>query len=152
MKKFRFNYSVLVWALLALVILLLSGGLIYNIYNLISFLNDGAYKIAAYSLIILVNAFILVFAVSVVFYGKYIIKDKKLYSYFGFIRTSVNTDDIVQITHFKKSDKLVVYFKDAKYTVIIISPDKYEEFIFALREQNTHIIYDSRTDGEDEPQ
>ena len=67
-------------------------------------------------------------------------------------RLFADINDVVQITHFKKSDKLVLYFKDAKYTVVIISPEKYEDFIFALREENRQIIYDSRTDGEDEPQ
>ena len=152
MKKFRFYYSTTVWVLLSLVILLLTGGLGYNIYNFLSYIEHGVYKAVIYFLIVIVNGFLLAFAVSVAVYGKYVIKDKKLYSYFGFIRSTVSTDDIVQITHFKKSDKLVIYYKDAKYSVIIISPDKYEGFILALREENRNIIYDSHIDGEERPQ
>ncbi len=152
MKKFRFNYSVTVWLLLSAVILLLAGGLAYNVYNTVSFTGRGAGNFVIYLLISLLNGFLLAFAVSVAVNGKYVIKNKKLYSYFGFIRSFADINDVVQITHFKKSDKLVLYFKDAKYTVVIISPEKYEDFIFALREENRQIIYDSRTDGEDEPQ
>ena len=152
MKKFRFYYSTSVWVLLSLVILLLTGGLCYNIYNFFSYVEHGVYKAVIYFLIVIVNGGLLAFAVSVAVYGKYVIKDKKLYSYFGFIRSAVSTDDIVQITHFKKSDKLVIYYKDAKYSVIIISPDKYEGFILALREENRNIIYDSQSDGEERPQ
>ena len=149
MKKFRFNYSVAVWILLSLVLVLTCAGLGLNLFNLIEYSKLGAVKIALYSVIVLLNLALVVMDVSVMVYGCYVIKDGALYSNFGLIRTKSDVKDIVQISHFKKSDKLVVYFKDAKYTVIIICPEKYDDFIFSIREINPAILYESRIDGED---
>ena len=53
--------------------------------------------------------------------------------------------------HFKKSDKLVIYFKDDSFTVIVISPEDYSDFVVALREVNPQIYYGVKIDGEDTP-
>lgn len=151
MKKFRFNYSALIWTLIALVVLLSAGGLCFNVINVISYWGQSSFKTIVYVLIVILNAALTALALSVMLMSKYVIKDGKLHSYFGFIRTQVKIDDIVQITHFKKSDKLVIYYKDAKYTVILLSPKLYESFILSLREENRKILYDARTDGENTP-
>ncbi len=84
-------------------------------------------------------------------YGCYTVKGSTLYCNFGVVKTSYDIKDVVCITHFKKSDKLVVYFKDAKYTVIVIDNKLYDDFIATLREINPSIAYDTRIDGEDTP-
>ena len=98
------------------------------------------------------TGFVIVFVLSVFIYGRYTIKKHALYTYFGFIYTKTDIKDIVQITHFKKSDKLVVYFADQKYSVIVISPTEYELFILELRKENPKIIYTSEIDGEQMPE
>ncbi len=127
-------------------------GLIWNIFSLIEYIAVDAVKIVGCSFIILFNLALTVLVISVMTCGNYVIKDKTLLCCFGLIRTPFNIDDIVGITHFKKSNKLVVYFKDKKYTVIVISSSQYEEFIMTMREINHNIIYDTRIDGEDTPQ
>ena len=79
------------------------------------------------------------------------IKDGCVYIRFGFIRSKIKIDNVVQFSHFKKSNKLVMYFKNAEYTVIIISPEEYESFILAVRDINQRIIYDVKIDGEETP-
>ncbi len=152
MTKFRFKYPVVVWVLLCLVFALSLAGLGWNIYNFISFLSyHDVIKTVLYAVIILLNAALVALTVSVAVYGAYVVKGDKLYSYFGFIRTKYEINDIVEITHFKKTDKLVAYFKDSKYTVIVIDKTLYDEFVIALRQVNKQIIFDNKIEGEDTP-
>lgn len=151
MKKFTFKYSIAVWVLLALVLALSIVGIVWNVFNVIEYAWAGALKITVYALIVAITTFLAVFVVSIMVYGRYEIKNGALYTCFGFVKSKELIDDIVQITHFKKSDKLVVYFSDDKYTVIVISPREYERFVLALRECNQKIIYSTQIDGEDTP-
>ncbi len=150
MKKFNFKYSTTVWVLLVLILLLCGAGLLWNVFNLTQYVFYVS-KIILYSILILINLFLVVLVISVMLYGKYVIEEKYLYAYFGFIRSKIEISNIVEITHFKKSDKLVIYFKDAKYTVIVISPEYYDDFILAIRNINKSIFYDVKVDGEDTP-
>lgn len=154
MKSFKFRYSKVVWVLLSVVLILSVLGIVWNVFNLITFINDGAIKTVAYSLIILLTTFLLVFVISVMAFGRYVIKSesKELIQYFGFLKSKILISDIVAITHFKKSNKLVAYFKDAKYTVIVISPAEYDDFILSIRKINPSILFDARIDGEDLPE
>jgi hypothetical protein len=84
-------------------------------------------------------------------YGNYAIKGKNIVCNLGFLKTTFNIEEVTQITHFKKSDKLVLYFINGNYTVIVISPEEYERFILAVREVNSKILYSTAIDGEDTP-
>lgn len=148
---FKFKYTPLVWALLILVAVFSVAGIAWNIYNLVYFLYAGALKIITYSLLICVTIALAVLAFSVIFFGRYTISDKELIMHLGLFKNKTNIDDVVQITHFKKSDKLVVYFADAKYSVLLIAPSEYEHFVLSLRAKKPSVIYDSRIDGEDTP-
>lgn len=151
MKKFRFCYTLTVWLLLALVAILSTIGLVWNIFNLSQTLKIGGFKVFSYSIIIVLTAFLLIFSISVAVYGKYVVKNGCVYSYFGFVKSKFNIQDVSEITHFKKSNKLVVYFTDNSYTVIVISPEFYSEFVLSLREQNKSIVYNVKIDGEETP-
>ena len=151
MKSFKFRYSLIVWILLCLVIALSVAGLIWNVYNVIAFIDVDNLKTITFIAICVLTAFLTIFAVSVAVYGRYVIKNGSLTSYFGFAKTKFDICDVVQITLFKKSNKLVTYFSDSTYTVIVISPEEYSDFILAMREVNPKIIYDTQIDGEDTP-
>ena len=58
--------------------------------------------------------------------------------------------DIVQITHFLKSDKLVIYFKDAKFSAIIISTVLYGDFTRTLSSVKAAVISDSSSEDQSE--
>ena len=151
MKSYRFRYSTIAWILMGLVAVLCAGGLTLNIFNIFQYRWAESLKIVSYSLIALINLLLLVFVISVMAYGRYSIKNNFLYMYLGFIRVKSDINDIIEITHFKKSNKLVVYFKDDKYSVIVISPKEFDDFIMSLRNNNPKIYYDERIDGEDTP-
>ena len=150
MKKFRFKYAPSVWVLLAIVLLLSVAGLIWNIFNLLEFLAlNNSFKVVSSAIISIVCLFLTIFVLSVLFYGNYLIKGDFLYNNFGFFRSKFKVEDIVCISLFKKSNKLVTYFLDQTYTVIVIDENLYDDFVVSLRKVNQKIIYDTRIDGED---
>lgn len=150
MKKFRFKYAPSVWVLLIAVLLFSVGGLIWNIFNLVELYSfKKTINIISYAIIILITCALTIFVLSVIFYGNYVIKGDFLYVYFGFFKTKYKIEDIVCISLFKKSNKLVAYFKEQTYTVIVIDESFYDEFVLSIRKINQQIIYDTKIDGED---
>lgn len=151
MKSFRFRFTTLTWVLISIVILISVGGLAWNIHNLIQVIPFGTKRIVFNAIIVAFNAFLVVLSISVGTNSKYVIKNGKIYTRFGIIFTKTELSEIVQFTHFKKSDKLVMYYKSAEYSVIVISPEQYQDFIVFAREINPQIIYNAQIDGEDTP-
>ncbi len=149
MKKFRFKLSPIVWILTSIILVMLALGLYWNIFNLTEFGLKNNFKTFSYLMLAIITAGLMVFAISLLINSKYQIKNGYLFTYFGFIRSKINISEIVAVTHFKKSDKLVIYLKEQSYSVIVISPDNYGPFVLALREHNKEILYDVKIDGED---
>ena len=141
MKQFRFKYSPLVLVLIGLVLVISLLGLGFNIFNIIVTKEQG-FKLISYYIIVVLTAFILILAISIAVYGKYKIKNAYLYSYFGFILSKIKIEDIAEIVHFKDSDKLVLYTKDNAYTIIVIDPKNYNDFVVSIREENSKIKFD----------
>lgn len=151
MKKFKLKISNTLLVLLLAVALLSLGGAIWNIYNIFAVQNATVGNIISYLIITLLTLVIFCLAISILLFGKYTVTEKFLTIHFGFITTKSKISDIVAITHFKKSDKLVVYFADAKYSVVIIDKNLYDEFVFAVRDFNNKVLFNSQIDGEDTP-
>ena len=140
MKTFPVKLSVYVYLLLALSILLAMAGVGWNIYNVIHGVDTLNKILSIFTAI--VSCAVLVFAVSVAFFSRYVFKGNILKARFGLIYSKYDLKKAVQVTHFKLSDKLVLYFEDATFTTIVISPDNYDSFIKELREKNPLIRYD----------
>ena len=149
MKKFRFQYSPIVGILISIILIMCIIGFSWNVFNLTQYNWSNTFKVVSYLLLAIVTFGLAVFSISLLVYGRYVIKNGYLYTYFGFIRSKINISDIVCITHFKKSNKLVIYLKEQAYSVIVIPPDKYDPFVVALKKQNIEILYDTKIDGED---
>lgn len=152
MKKFRFEYSKLVWILLSLVLVLVAIGITWNIFNLIEYSFAGAFKIVSYSLIVALLTLLLVIVISVMLCSKYVVKDGFVHSYIGIFKNKTDVKDISCFVLFKKSNKLVVYYKDNKYSVVLLSPNDYDDFVLAVREFNHEIAFRTEIDGEETPQ
>ena len=152
MNKFRFRYTPLVWTLLAVVLALSVAGLIWNIYNIASFYYDDTLKTVLYFIVTALNLALVLFALSLLIYVKYEITDEYLYLRFGFIATKTPIKSIVQVSHYKKSDKLVVFFADAKYTVAVISPKSYDAFTRLIKEKNPAVIITDESENPDTTQ
>lgn len=140
MKKFAFCYTKLIKIILVLANIISLVALGLNIYYIISpppF--ENAIKFIIFGALSLVLA---IYSVSL-FASRYNIKDKKLILHIGFFSIKYNTSDIVQITLFEKLNHLVVYFKDATFTTILINKKHYDSFIESLKNENSLIIYSS---------
>ena len=151
MKSFKLKYSPLIWLLLSLVIVLSLCGLAWNVFSMIEFLGLNITKVISAGILSVLCLALVIFSLSIVFYGKYIVKGNYLVSYFGIIKSKIDIGDITHVIHFKKSDKLVVYYGEKSFVIILVSPVFYEEFTLSLREVNKSIVYDNRIEGEDMP-
>lgn len=151
MKTFKFKYSPLVWVLLSVVLALSIAGLVWNVFSAVEYWGLNTNKTISAILTCLLCAFLGFISASIMLSGKYVVKKDAIVSYMGIVKSVFPLEDVTEITHFKKSDKLVVYFKPDKFVVILISPDLYADFISAVRENNPSIGYDARFDGEDTP-
>ena len=140
MNVYKFKYGKTVWTLIAIIIPLTVAGLVWNIFNLTQFAGKDTFKTVTYAVAVALNAAIVFFAVSVAVYGRYVIKGGALYCYFGFIRTKTPIKEATRITHFTKSNKLVMYFNDGKYSVIVISPEFYGDFTGEIVKINPSVI------------
>ena len=151
-RTFKFKYSPVVWVLLSLVLALSLSGLAWNAYALIQNTWAGGVKIFSHAAMVVITALLIIFVLSVMVYGRYVLTDKYFVQYFGFIKIKTPIKNLVQITHFRKSDKLVLYFDDQKYTVIVIDKNYYDQFVMCVREVNSSVIFDVQIDGEDTPE
>lgn len=151
MNKFSFKYSILIWVLLGVVLVLLITGLTFNVLDIVYYFKGLSHDLFTPLIFALLTIFLCVLVISLMVYGKYTIKNNCLYTHFGIITNKVKIEEIVQITHFKKSDKLVVYFADQTFTVIVISVKEYEPFILEVRKVKPSVIYTSEIEGEDMP-
>lgn len=149
MKKFKFNYSPVVWALIAIVIALSVASVVWNVYNVVFFIKVSTFKAVLYSLTVLISLFLAILALGICFYGCYTVDEKNLISHFGIIYSRIELKDVSGIVRFKKTNKLVIYLKGGKFSVILISPALYDDFISSLIKSNPEIAY-SCEDGETE--
>lgn len=148
---FKLKLTPILRVLLILVVLLSEAGFLWNIYNLIYFAGTGGFKIATYALLVVLTGMLSAIAVSIACCCKYTVKNKTICLHFGIFKIKTSTENVLEITHFKKSDKLVIYFTDEKFSVIMIDKKDYDAFILSLRNQNPAIRYDVRIEGEDLP-
>lgn len=143
MKKFRFYYTPLVKILIFAVIVIAAAGVAFNVITVINYAKTGGFYAAAYGVLCVLTAVLFAEAVAIAFYGLYKIKDGCLYSCFGFIYSKTDLKEIVAVHVFANTEKLVLYYKNEKYSVIIIPPELYDEFIAELLKNNPEIAYDA---------
>ncbi len=147
MKSFRFKYSPIVWVLLGLVIAIFLTGLGFNIFN-IAVTKEQGFKLVSYWIMAGVTGLVLLLAISVAIFGKYVIKKGYVYSYFGIVSSKIAIEDIVEIVHFKKSNSLVAYFSDNNFSVIVIAPELFDEFVLSVRKEKPSIKFDIKIEDE----
>ena len=151
MKKFKFKFSGFMWVLLSVVLAVCLFSFALNVYNLTQYYSYDFFKFFPYILYALISLFLIIVVLGIMFFSRYSLKNGCLYVNFGIFVSKTKASEIMCITHFKKSDKLVVYFKHQAFSVIVISKEKYDEFVLSLRELNKEILFNKQIDGEDLP-
>ena len=151
MKTFKFKYSITVWILLSLVLCLSIGGLAWNVWGAIEYLGLDTTKMISSFLTSALCLLLAVVCASVMLFGKYVVGQGAFVCCFGLIKSKYDIKDITAIILFKKSNRLVMYFGQKKYSVVLIDDSCYQDFVLAVREQNKEVVYDVKIEGEDTP-
>lgn len=141
MKKFLFRYSALAWIMIITIAVLFAASTAINVYDAVHFSGENTAKTVIATTVATISFFAFISAVAAAVYGRYVIKGDYLYCRFGFFYTKTKITEIFQLTEFKALNKLVMYFKDEKYSVAVISDKYYNEFYEALKAVNPDIIY-----------
>lgn len=150
MKKFKINYTSLVITLICVCIAIFVAGLVFAIVRLVDVYKLDKINAVIYVIIIALDLVLLTFTISLLFFSKYCLTADKLILSFGFIKVIYEINEIIEINHFKKTDKLVVYFNNQKYTVILISSKNYDEFIKSVRQINRAILFDEKIENQED--
>ena len=141
MKKFLFRYSALAWIMIIVVAVIFAVSTAINVYDAVTFSGENTAKTIVAITVAVISFFAFISAIAAAVYGRYVVKGDYLYCRFGFFYTKTKITDIFQLTEFKALNKLVMYFKDEKYSVAVISDKYYNEFYEAIKSVNPDIIY-----------
>lgn len=141
MKKFAFRLSPLALSLMIIVSVIFAASAAINVYNAITVASEDYGKKITAVVLAAVSLISLVLTVAAAVYSKYVIKENYLYCRFGFIFTKTDIGEIFQLTEFKAQNKLVIYFKNEKYSVAVIKDKYYREFYDAIKAVNPKVIY-----------
>lgn len=144
MKQFNVKFSLAIYILLPVALLLSGGGIAWNIYNLLN--NNKLTKLIVSALTAILSFAIFLLAVSVLIYSRYSFKNKLAILRFGIFTTKFNLEKAIKIVHFKLSDKLVLYFDNATFTTILIKSTLYSDFIQAVRQINPSVQFEKETE------
>lgn len=151
--KFKYKLTPVLWVLFILG-LVIAGGCIYlnvsRFINLLGAPDTSSYNFIGSVLSTVVGILAFVFIPPAMFASKYVITDKYLFAYWGIVKNRFDVKEITTVTHFRKTDKMVVYFSDESYTTINISPEEFDNFANALKEANKHIFYQLNTEDSGE--
>lgn len=150
MRTYKFKLSKTVFALCILAILVAIAGIIYTAYRIGKYGFSEPALIIQHIVILLFAALAIVIFLSILIRSVYKVSDKEIILWFGIIKSSYKIGDIESIHLFTKTNKLVIYFKDEKYTVIVVKPEWYNEFTKDILSKNDSIRYDVSTTDKDE--
>ena len=151
-QKFEYKLTPILWTLF-IAGLIAAGVCVYlNITRFIALLSAedaGTYNFIGALLSAAIGLAAFVFIIPAMFASNYIVTKDHLISKWGLVKNKYEVKEITRVTHFRVTNKLVVFFEDESYTTINIMPEKYEEFIDALKNANKKIFYqlDSENKG-----
>ena len=152
MKKFSFKNSVATLALLIVVCLCSAGGLVWNIFNIVSAMR-AQMPFVSYCISAMLNVLLAVLAVWFMF-GEYVVTDKTIkLRGVGPFSFCTQTGDVVKFVLNETENKLYMFTANGKITTIVISPDKYTDFFDAVSAANPAVylecVISDKTDKPD---
>ena len=150
MKSYKFKFSKLALVLIILALVAALGGIAYTIYRIYLYGFSTPMLIIQHVVVLLVALLVIVIFSSLLIRSVYKITDTEIVLWFGIVKQTFKIADIESVHLFTKTNKLVLYFKDEKYTVIVVKPDWYNEFTKEIIARNDKIRYDVSTTDKDE--
>ena len=151
MKSYKFKLSKLILIFLIAALVAAVGGICLTIYRIDKYGFSTVLLGIQHVVILLACVLLIVILVSILIRSVYQITDKEVVLWFGIIKSSYKISEMESIHLFTKTNKLVIYFKNDRYTVIVVKPEWYNEFTKELLSKNDKIRYDVSTrDGTDD--
>ena len=142
MKKYKFDYSVYVLLTLIAICLLTACGTVFSIINVIGYQSDNIIgKVILYSFLLLFNLAVFFFALLLITNCHYSVLKDFIVLRLGLIKTKIPFSKVESFTLFMKSEKLVLYYKDGKYSVIVIAKKDFDDFMKAVKKSCPNIIF-----------
>lgn len=150
MKSYKFRFSKLVLVLIGLAIAAALAAVAYTVYRIYLYGFSSPLLVIQHIAVLIVAALAIVIFVSLLIRSVYKITDTQIILWFGIVKQTFKIADIESVHLFTKTNKLVIYFKDDKYTVIVVKPEWYNEFTKEILARNDKIRYDVSTTDKDE--
>lgn len=142
MKTYKFKLSKVAALLSALAIILSLGGIALTVYRIIK-IGFASFTVGVQHVVMLIVCVaLLVVFISLLIRSYYKITDKEIILKFGVIKSVFKIEEITSVHLFTKTNKLVVYFKNETYTVIVVKENWHKDFIDDLLSKNDKIVYD----------
>lgn len=142
MKDFKFKLSKVATVLSVVAILLALGGGGWTIYRIVKIGFPDFTTGLQHVVMILVCVLLLIVFFGLLIRSFYRINDNDIVLRFGIIKSTYKIEEITCIHLFTKTNKLVVYFKNDTFAVIVVKPEWHNEFIKSLLAKNEKIRYD----------
>ncbi len=145
MKKFKYSFPRVTFILIIVGLAVCLAGFIVNLYVCIT--QGISYAVNPFLPLIL---YILMFFVSIVAGGLltsvlcssyYAVDEKSIMTAFGFIRSNYDLKQAEVIVLDRETNKLLLYFNDESYIVIVITPAQYPDFVQAVIDNNPSVEY-----------
>lgn len=149
-NKFRFKYSPLVWVLLVAVAILTVISFGWNVFNITEYSAFNGSKTITYAIVLVLDTLLFVCTMSVIICGYYKIDKSGIVCRLGIFSHKYSILSIVSVVKFEKDNKLVVFFKDKSYTVILIKDTRHQEFVNAIKSQKPEISYELELQASEE--
>jgi len=153
MKKFNYKFTKLLFILLLIGLLIAVLCLGLNVKRIIEIVKANdliAKNIMSAGLAALVGLIGIIVIVPVFFSSRYEITNTDLITRRGIIVTKIKINTITRITFFRATKKLVLYYNQSDYVVIVIDEKDYNDFVDAIKEQNKKVFYAIETERSDE--
>lgn len=150
MKTYKFKFSKLVLFLCFLALAVALAAIAFTIYRIHLYGFSSPTLVIQHVAILIIAVLAIIIFVSLLIRSVYKITDKEIVLWFGIVKQVFKIADIESIHLFTKTNKLVIYFKDDKYTVIVVKPEWYNEFTKEIIARNDKIRYDVSTTDKDD--
>lgn len=150
MRSFRFRFTKLIYVLQVAAMILAAGAIAYTVYRMLTRGFGDPSLIIQYVLLLLFGVGALVIFSAMLIRSVYTVGEKEIVLRFGLIKSVYKIKEIESIRLFSKTNKLVLYFKNEKYTVISVKPEWYSDFIREVLSHNLNIRYDVSISDKDE--
>ncbi|MDE6274313.1 MAG: hypothetical protein K2L87_04625 [Clostridiales bacterium] len=152
-KKYKFQFSALIYAMFGIGLALAGAGIGLTIWRIITQGADGVYQWLQHILILFMSGLFTVIIISMLIKSQYVLYEDKLVLQFGLIRTKYELKKIYSIHLFKGAGKLAVYFDDfkTKYVMVVVKESWYDDFVKTLLDLNPNLgFYFSTAEEEEE--